>query len=65
MIWEKLLIVTNLRTFLLSWNGNECKCNAYYFMTLIREIITHVFLCVNINANREGTGETVEKSNEE
>jgi hypothetical protein len=34
-------------------------------MTLIREIITHVFLCVNINANREGTGETVEKSNEE
>lgn len=34
-------------------------------MTLIREIITHVFLCVNINVNREGTGETVEKRYEE
>jgi hypothetical protein len=34
-------------------------------MTLIREIITHAFLCVYINANREGTGETVEKRYEE
>jgi hypothetical protein len=28
MILEKLPILTNLKTFLLSWNGNECKCNA-------------------------------------